>query len=302
MGTPAFASNILEGLFKQGYHIVAVVSQPDKIFGRKKKLKASEVKEKAIELSIPVLTPNKIREEYDEVLSYEPDLIITAAYGQFIPEAVLNYPKYGCINAHGSLLPKYRGGAPIQRAIINGEKKTGITIQYMAKKMDQGDILASESIDIGIHDTNSTMFEKLSDLALNMLIDLLPKLFDGDINPVKQNEDEATYAWNLEKEIEHITFDDDVRKVYDHIRGLLDNPGAYFMCKGKKFKMEKVFFEEKEDCDPCVFKGLEQDYLKIDCNNGFIKVYTIRPEGKNSMDAKAFYNGAGRNMAGETLE
>ena len=302
MGTPAFASNILEGLFKQGYNIVSVVSQPDKLYGRKRELKASEVKEKALELSIPVLTPEKIKEDYEGVLTYKPDLIITAAYGQFIPQVLLDYPKFGCINAHGSLLPRYRGGAPIQRAIINGEKQTGITIQYMVKQMDRGDILAKKAIDIGIEDTNSTMFEKLSDLALGMLIDLLPKLFEGNVEALAQNEEEATYAYNLEKEIEHVGFEEDVKKVYDHIRGLLDRPGAYFVYKNKKYKIEKAFYEECEGTEAGIFKGLEKDYLRIDCNNGFIKVYMIRPEGKNSMDAKAFYNGVGRNMAGERLE
>ena len=301
MGTPQFAAHILEGLFKADYTIVAVVTQPDKEVGRKKILTPSKVKEKALELSIPVLTPVKIKDEYEQVLSYEPDLIITAAYGQFIPSVILDYPKYKCINAHGSLLPKYRGGAPIQRAIINGEKETGITIQYMAKKMDQGEILYQRSIPIDIEDTNSTMFEKLSDLALDMLLQFLPKLFSGDVHPVMQDENEATYAWNLEKEIEEIGFSRPVRNVYDHIRGLLDAPGAYFLCKGKKYKMEKVFFEEYADTDPCVFQGLEKDYLRIDCEDGFIKVYQIKPEGKNSMDAKAFYNGAGRSLKGEKL-
>ena len=290
MGTPAFASHILDGLYKAGFHIVAVVSQPDKEFGRKRILKPSEVKEKALELGIPVLTPNKIKDEYEEVLAYEPDLIITAAYGQF-----------KCINAHGSLLPKYRGGAPIQRAIINGEEETGITIQYMAKKMDQGEILYQKAIPIEIEDTNTTMFEKLSNLALEMFLEFLPKLFNGDVAPISQNEEEATYAWNLEKEIEEIAFDEDVKKVYDHIRGLLDQPGAHFVYKDKKYKMEKVFFEYKDGCVPNTFVGLEKDYLRIDCKNGFIKVYQIKPEGKNSMDAKYFYNGNGRNMAGETL-
>ena len=302
MGTPAFAANILEGLVKAGFHIVAVVSQPDKEFGRKHILKPSEVKEKAMELGIPVLTPNKIKEDYEEVLSYDPDLIITAAYGQFIPEAVLNYPKYRCINAHGSLLPKYRGGAPIQRAIINGDEETGITIQYMVKKMDQGEILYQKALPIQIEDTNATMFAKLSDLALAMLIELLPKIFEGDVEAIAQNEAEATYAYNLDKEIEHIDFNDETKRVYDHIRGLLDQPGAYFIHSERKYKMEKVFFELCDDADASLFKGLEKDYLRIDCRDGFIKVYQIKPEGKNSMDARAFYNGTGRTMAGEKLE
>ena len=302
MGTPAFAANILRGLFDAGYHIVAVVTQPDKEVGRKRELRPSETKKMALQLNIPVLTPARIKEEYEEVLSYDPDLIITAAYGQFIPSAVLDYPRFGCINAHGSLLPKYRGGAPIQRAIINGENETGVSIMYMVKKMDAGDILMSRSIPIMIDDTNTTMFSKLSDLSLEMLQDLLPKLFSGDVETRKQNEEEATFAYNLEKEIEHIRFDEEVKTVYDHIRGLLDEPGAYFVCKGKKYKMEKVFFEKAEDSRPSTFIGLEKDYLRIDCIDGFIKVYQIRPEGKNSMDARSFHNGNGRNMKGETLE
>ncbi|MCR5097219.1 MAG: methionyl-tRNA formyltransferase [Erysipelotrichaceae bacterium] len=301
MGTPQFAADILAGLFADGYNIVAVVSQPDKEFGRKKVLKPSQVKMKALELGIPVLTPRKVRYEYEEILAYEPDLIITSAYGQIIPKELLEYPKYKCINTHGSLLPLYRGGAPIQRAIINGDKQTGITIMYMNEKMDEGDVLYQKAIDIDIHDTASDMFNKLSVLALSMLREFLPELFAGKVNPVKQDNDKASYAYNLEKELEHIAFNDDVLNVYNHIRGLLDNPGAYVMIKDRKYKLEKVFFEYADDADASVFKGLEKDYLRLDALNGFIMVYMIKPEGKNSMDAKSFYNGAGRNLIGEKL-
>ena len=301
MGTPQFAADILAGLFADGYNIVAVVSQPDKEFGRKKVLKPSQVKMKALELGIPVLTPRKVRYEYEEILAYEPDLIITSAYGQIIPKELLEYPKYKCINTHGSLLPSYRGGAPIQRAIINGDKQTGITIMYMNEKMDEGDVLYQKAIDIDIHDTASDMFNKLSVLALSMLREFLPELFAGKVNPVKQDNDKASYAYNLEKELEHIAFNDDILNVYNHIRGLLDNPGAYVMIKDRKYKLEKVFFEYADDADASVFKGLEKDYLRLDALNGFIMVYMIKPEGKNSMDAKSFYNGAGRNLIGEKL-
>jgi methionyl-tRNA formyltransferase len=301
MGTPQFAADILAGLFADGYNIVAVVSQPDKEFGRKKVLKPSQVKMKALELGIPVLTPRKVRYEYEEILAYEPDLIITSAYGQIIPKELLEYPKYKCINTHGSLLPSYRGGAPIQRAIINGDKQTGITIMYMNEKMDEGDVLYQKAIDIDIHDTASDMFNKLSVLALSMLREFLPELFAGKVNPVKQDNDKASYAYNLEKELEHIAFNDDVLNVYNHIRGLLDNPGAYVMIKDRKYKLEKVFFEYADDADASVFKGLEKDYLRLDALNGFIMVYMIKPEGKNSMDAKSFYNGVGRNLVGEKL-
>lgn len=301
MGTPDFASNILLGLHEAGFNIVGVVSQPDKEVGRKRILQPSSVKKMALSLNLPVVTPAKVRTDYDEVLKFEPDLIITAAYGQIIPSEILDYPKYHCINTHGSLLPKYRGGAPIQRAIINGEEYTGMSIMYMNEKMDEGDILWQEKLPIDIHDTNSDVFKKLSDLALKMLLEHLPDVFDGNVNPIKQNNDEATYSPNLDKEIEHIYFNDDVLKVYNHIRGLLDNPGCYFILKDKKYKIEKCFFEYVDNADANTFVGLEKDYLRIDSNNGFIKVYVIKPEGRNSMDAKAFFNGSGRSLVGEKL-
>lgn len=301
MGTPDFAAYILEGLINAGYNIVGVVSQPDKEVGRKRILTPSSVKNMALKYNIPVLTPAKIRKEYEDVLALEPDLIISSAYGQIIPSAILDYPKYKCINTHGSLLPEYRGGAPIQRSIINGEKQTGITIMYMNEKMDEGDILYQKAIDIDIHDTNTSLFNKLSVLALDMLLEFLPKLFNGDINPIAQDHAKATYAPNLEKEIEHIEFTYDTLTVYNHIRGLLDNPGCFCIIKDKKYKIEKVDFELSEVVDTNKFIGLEKDYLRFDCKDGFIKVYTIKPEGKNSMDAKSFFNGAGRNLIGETL-
>lgn len=302
MGTPEFAAYILEGLIKANYNIVGVVTQPDKEVGRKRVLTPSPVKEMALKYELPVLTPTKIRKEYDDVLALNPDLIISSAYGQIIPSAILDYPKYKCINTHGSLLPMYRGGAPIQRSIINGDSKTGITIMYMNEKMDEGDILYQKAIGIDIHDTNSTLFKKLSVLSLEMLIEFLPKLFNGDINPIAQDHDKATYAYNLDKEIEHIFFTDKTLKVYNHIRGLLDNPGCFFIIKDKKYKIEKVDFELNSNVNTNTFVGLQADYLRFDCKDGFIKVYTIKPEGKNSMDAKSFFNGVGRNLVGETLE
>lgn len=301
MGTPEFAAYILEGLIKSNYNIVGVVTQPDKEVGRKRVLTPSPVKEMALKYNLPVLTPFKIRKEYDEVLALNPDLIISSAYGQIIPSAILDYPKYKCINTHGSLLPEYRGGAPIQRAIINGEKQTGITIMYMNEKMDEGDILYQKAIDIDLHDTNATLFKKLSILSLDMLLEFLPKLFAEDINPIAQDHSKATYAPNLEKEIEHIEFSYETLTVYNHIRGLLDNPGCFCIIKDKKYKIEKVDFELSETVDTNKFIGLENNYLRFDCKDGFIKVLTIKPEGKNSMDAKSFYNGVGRNLVGETL-
>ena len=302
MGTPKFAANILEGLLNANFNIVGVVTQPDKEFGRKKELKPSEVKLVAQKYGLPVLTPTKIRNEYEAVIALQPDLIITSAYGQIVPKELLDYPKYHCINTHGSLLPSYRGASPIQTAIINGEEKTGMTIMYMNEKMDDGDILMQEAIDIDIEDTNTTLFSKLSDLALKMLLEFLPKLFIGDVHPIKQNIEEATFSYNLTKEEEHILFNDKTMNVYNHIRGMLDNPGCYFLVKGKTYKMMKVSFELRDNTKPNTIIGLENKYLRIDCLDGFIKVLSIKPEGKNEMDAKSFFNGQGRSLVGEQVE
>ena len=296
MGTPEFASNVLKGLVENNYNIVGVVSQPDKEVGRKRILKPSPVKEMALNYGLKVLTPVKIRKEYEEVLSLEPDLIITCAYGQIIPKELLDYPKYKCINTHGSLLPKGRGGAPIQRSIMNGEDKTGITIMFMNEKMDEGDILYQEEMPIDIHDTNATLFNKLSNLALDMLLKFLPEYFKGNYKAIKQDNAEATYTYNITKEEEFISFNEDVKKVYDHIRGLLDNPGAYFVANDKKYKLISVDFEYCNDTDDGLIRGLENNYFRIDAINGFIKVLKIKPEGKNEMDARAFFNGAGRSL------
>ena len=296
MGTPEFASNVLKGLVENNYNIVGVVSQPDKEVGRKRILTPSPVKEMALSHGLKVLTPVKIRKEYEEVLSLEPDLIITCAYGQIIPKALLEYPKYKCINTHGSLLPKGRGGAPIQRSIMNGEDKTGITIMFMNEKMDEGDILYQEEMPIDIHDTNATLFNKLSNLALDMLLKFLPEYIKGNYTAIKQDNDKASYTYNITKEEEFISFNEDVKKVYDHIRGLLDNPGAYFVANDKKYKLISVDFEYCNDTDAGLIRGLENNYFRIDAINGFIKVLKIKPEGKNEMDARSFFNGAGRSL------
>ncbi len=299
MGTPDFAANVLEGLLENKYNVVGVVSQADKKVGRKQVLTPSPVKEMALKYDLPVFTPACIKDDYQDILALKPDLIITCAYGQFIPSVLIDYPKYKAINTHGSLLPKYRGGAPIQYSIINGENKTGISIIYMTKKMDAGDILYVKELPIDIKDTNTTLFAKLSDVARNALIEFLPLFFKGEFNRLPQAESEVTFAYNLTKQDEYINFNDDVLKVYNHIRGLLDNPGAYSILDNKKYKFMEVGFDYANNTSPCVFKGLEEDYLRIDCQNGFIKVFNIRPEGKNTMDGKSFYNGNGKNLVGE---
>ena len=299
MGTPLFASNILEGLINDQREIVAVVTKEDKRVGRKQILTPPPVKEVAMKYGIPCLQPKRIRKEYEEVLNYEPDLILVCAYGQIIPKAVLDHPRYGCVNTHGSLLPKYRGGAPIQRSIIEGEKETGITLMYMSEKMDEGDILAQDKLVIADDDTNSSLFSKMSDLALAMLRRDLDKIIRGEIKAMPQDHDKATYAYNLKKEDEYIDFGEQVRKVYDHIRGLLDDPGAYSVLDDKVYKFHKVRYTDEVLTEPCTIYGLYDKALAIGAKDGTILVDIIQSEGKKAMDARSFFNGLGKSLVGK---
>ena len=199
MGTPTFSVPILEALIEK-YDVIGVVTQPDKKVGRKQEIVYSPVKECALKHNIKVFQPVKIRTEYEEIMNLNPDIIITAAYGQLVGMKLLNSPKYRSINVHASLLPKYRGGAPIHEAIKNGEKETGVSIMYMEKAMDAGDILGVKKVPILDSDNCGTMFEKLSYAGRDLLMEVLPLLIDGKIEPIKQNEEDATFAYNVTKE------------------------------------------------------------------------------------------------------
>ena len=241
MGTPSFAVPILEELINK-YNVIMVVSQPDKEKDRKGNIIYSPCKEIGIKNNIEVYQPIKIREEYQYILDKKPDIIITAAYGQIIPSEILDYPKYGCINVHGSLLPKLRGGAPIHHAIINGDKEAGVTIMYMDKKMDSGDIISQRSINIDDNMILDNLYYKLSILGRDLLIDTLPSILNGTNNRIKQNEEEVTYGLNITKEEELINFNDSVSNVHNKIRGLSSIPGAYAMLNNKRMK---IYLSEK---------------------------------------------------------
>ncbi len=227
MGTPKFAGIVLERLIDEKYEIVGVVTQPDKPVGRKKVLTPPPVKEVAIKNGIDVFQPINIKIDYEQIQKWQPDIIITAAYGQIVPNAVLDIPKFKCINVHASLLPKYRGGAPIHKAIMNGDEKTGVTIMYMVEKMDAGDIITQAEMPILIRDNVGTMFDKLAVLGANLLVDTLPKILSDDINPLKQDEAGVTYARNISRDEELINWKSSAEKIDCHIRGLYPWPVAY---------------------------------------------------------------------------
>jgi methionyl-tRNA formyltransferase len=226
MGTPEFSVPILDALH-QNYEVVAVVTQPDKEVGRHRILTPTPVKKYAIEHNLPVYQPEKIKEEYDNLISLNADLIVTAAYGQFVGVKLLHSPKYKAINCHASLLPKYRGGAPIHQAIKDGCLYTGVSIMYMEKKMDAGDVLNTVKVRIEDEDNCGTMFEKLSIAATNLLMETIPLLIEGKITPLPQNEEEATFAYNITNEEKRLDFTKDARSVFNHIRAYNPNPIAY---------------------------------------------------------------------------
>lgn len=296
MGTPNFAVPILEKILIK-HEVVLVITQPDHL-DRKKRVVISPVKECAIKHQIPVFQPMKIRTDYQEIFNYDFDLIVTAAYGQIIGEKLLHYPKYKSINVHGSILPKYRGGAPIQRAIMNGDKETGITIMYMDKKMDAGDILEIQKIPILDSDTQDTLFHKLSLLGSEMILDVIWKLENKQVNPTKQDESQVTYAYNLSKDDEKIDFRKSAVEIFHQIRGLNSNPGAYFLIDQKVYKIyqSKVSNMIHHQGYGEIVR-ISKDSFEVSCKNGsVISILSIRPESKNVMSVKDFLNGSGKSV------
>ena len=291
MGTPEFAVNPLKKL-DENYDVVMVVTQPDKEVGRKKEIRYSEVKKYALEHDIEVFQPEKIRTDYQKVLDANPDLIITCAYGQIIPKEILDYPKYKCINIHASLLPKLRGGAPIHWSIINGDSKTGITIMYMNEKMDEGDILYQEEVEILDSDNVESLHDKLSELGSKMIIDFIPRLESGDFTPIKQNNEEATYGYNVTREDEHIDFNKTSREIFNRIRGLNPWPVSYTTLDGKVFK---VYSSRISDKNPSGNNGeitnIYSDGIGIKTSDGEIIITEIKEEGKNRILVKDYLNG-----------
>lgn len=291
MGTPDFAVPVLEGLI-ENYDVVGVVSQPDKEVGRKRILTPTEVKKVALLHDIKVLQPKRIRDEYQEVLNLEPDIIVTCAYGQIIPKEILNYPRLGCINVHGSLLPKLRGGAPIHHAIIDGLEETGMTIMYMDEKMDSGDIISQRSIKIEDSDTVETLWDKMSVLGRDLLLDTMPSIINGTNERIKQNEEEVTFGLNIKREEEHIDFNRTSREVFNRIRGLSPIPGAYALLDGKEMKIYSCEVSDKK------YEGMPGEIVET-LKNGFVVctkdssvvILDVKPFGRCRMSANAYING-----------
>ena len=296
MGTPEFAVPILQSLIDNPeYDVQAVLTQPDHHIGRKRTLHQSPVKELAEQYNIEVLQPAKLSKspEMEKIINLQPDLMITAAYGQFLPTKLLAAAKIAAINVHGSLLPKYRGGAPIQYSIINGDKETGVSIMYMVKKMDAGDIISQRSIPIEDTDDSGTMFKKLSLLGRDLLLETLPKLISGDVNPVAQDPDKVVFSPNITSEQEQIDFRLPAHLIDAKVRGLRPAPLGNMVIDGLRTKIYDVSpLEEKTDLEPGKVVRVTKHQLVIAAGDGTTyQINKLKPAGKKAMDITSYLNG-----------
>ena len=296
MGSPDFAVPALEALLRGNDPVIAVVTQPDKPKGRSGVLVPTPVKEVALRHSIPVYQPKRVREEafVKTLRDLEPDLIVVAAFGQIIPEAILSMPRYGCLNIHGSLLPKYRGAAPIQWALIDGEKETGVTIMRMGEGLDTGDMIAKKVIPITPEDTGGSLFDKLADEGAELLVETLPSVFDGTAVYEKQPEESPTpYAKMIRKEMGLLSFEKSARELELLVRGLSPWPSAFTKLQGRTFKIWKcaVMPDGPKDMAPGTVISADRQGIRVACGEGSLLLQEVQLEGKKRMDADAFLRG-----------
>ncbi|MFZ0447421.1 MAG: methionyl-tRNA formyltransferase [Bacillus sp. (in: firmicutes)] len=305
MGTPDFSVPVLRQIIQDGYDCIAVVTQPDRPVGRKKVLTPPPVKVEAEKLGIPVFQPERIKqsEELQTILQLKPDLIVTAAFGQILPLELLTAPKFGCINVHASLLPELRGGAPIHYAIIQGKEKTGVTIMYMAEKLDAGDILTSVEVPILEDDNVGTMHDKLSEAGAKLLSETIPKLLKNELTPIVQDEEKVTFASNIQREQEKVDWTQSGEVIYNHIRGLTPWPVAYTLLKGTVLKIwqsKKILNENK--AAPGTVVNIEDDGIVIATGNETaIKITELQPSGKKRMSAEQYLRGAASDLTTGTI-
>ncbi len=294
MGTPDFAVPCLEKLIKsENCNVLAVFTQPDKKVGRKQLLTPPPVKVLAVQHNIPVYQPVTLKNEdaFETIRKLNPDLMVVVAYGKILPKRILDYPKFGCINVHASLLPKYRGAAPIQWAVLNGDKKTGVCVQQMDIGIDTGDILFTEETDIGINETSEELFERLSVIGADALIKTMDLIIKGQTNPVPQPDGDFGYASMIDKSMSNIDWSKSAFEVHNQIRGLQSWPCASTVINGKNVKVHKsVLSSEKGNEAGKVVNN--KNVVTVSCGDGnCIDILELQPDGKKRMDAKSFLAG-----------
>lgn len=296
MGTPEIGASVLQQLIDHNYHIVGVVSQPDRPVGRKKELLATPVKKVAEKYEIPVFQPEKIRHNYQPVLDWNPDVIITTAYGQIVPDALLYAPKYKAINVHTSLLPKYRGGAPIHHAILNGDQTSGVTIMYMVDKLDAGDMLAQSVVAIQPEMTMGELHDELMHEGARLLLEMLPKFFNDEITAIPQDESQVTLAPNISREMELIDWEQPANVVHNQIRGLSPWPVAHTKLGGQNFKIWQATFKTTQESADVVAGMITIDkktkQFSVYCGDGkMIDLQVVQPAGKQKQEVNVYLNG-----------
>ena len=300
MGSPSFSVSVLEELNKN-VNIVGVVTAPDAYVGRKKVLTMCPVKEKAIGLGLKVYSPIKLRSDFEFIKELNPDMIITCAYGQILSEEILNIPKLGCFNLHGSLLPKYRGGAPIHYALLNGDEKTGITLMYMDKGMDSGDMIAKEEIKIEDNDNIESLTNKLSIIASKMIIKYLPSLIDGTNNREKQDSSKVTFSPIITREDEHLDFNVTAKEIYNRYRMLSPNPLPNIKIDDIEYKIAECKIVDASGKVSTVVNKDKNSFTIMAKDKG-IMVSKIKPIGKNIMNVRDFFNGYHEEIIGKEVK
>lgn len=301
MGTPDFAVDTLDAIVKAGHEVLLVVTQPDKAKGRGKKLQYTPVKEKALEYNLPVAQPEKVREEafMEELEKLAPDVIVVVAFGQILPERILNIPKHGCINVHASLLPAYRGAAPIQWAVIDGLEESGVTTMYMEKGLDTGDIIMQSRLTLAENETGGSLFERLAKEGAELLIQTLKELEAGRATRKKQDDSQSSYAKMLTKDMGNLDFTQDAVVLERLIRGLNPWPSAFTRLGDKTLKVYEAKVLNKEEADalnsdllvPGSVIAVDKKSFTVRCGNGALQILNLQLEGKKRMDTSAFLLG-----------
>ncbi|KFB07286.1 methionyl-tRNA formyltransferase [Malacoplasma iowae DK-CPA] len=290
MGTPEIGSYALKALLdNNAFDVKTVICQPDKVSGRKKEVEFSPVKKMAIENNLTIYQPNKLGEISNELENLSPDLFVTCAYGKFIPEKILQIPKYGCINAHASILPKYRGGAPIHWAVINGEISTGVTLMKTIKEMDAGDYFIDYKIMIEESDNTSTLFKKMNDVVYKIIYEQLENIVMGKLKPIKQDESKVSFALNIKREQEKLNLNLNANSFKNWVRGLADKPGGYLFYKNKSIKIflcEITNIPSQGEVGKIV--DIKKDGIYINTLDFVIKIVEFQIEGKNRINIKNF--------------
>ena len=302
MGTPSISADVFEALILDGYHFVGLVCQPDHPVGRKGIIEKVPTKLVAEKYNIPVFQPVKIRADYSFMDNLKVDLVITLAYGQIVPQGFLDIPRLGCLNLHGSLLPKLRGASPIQTALINNEKVTGVTLMEMVKAMDAGRMFGKKEVVITEDDNSTSLFNKIRDAAKELAIELLPLYINGELKGEEQNENEVTFCSLIKPEQEKLDLNMNLEQIYGWIRGLSDEPGAYLYLNNQKIKIFKAKMANNLVTAPVgTIVQADKHALLVQLKDGQLAILELQKEGKKRMDYRSFING-NQNLLGAKFD